>query len=239
MKIKSIAEQLKELGFKDGDRIMVKGYEGFSPYKIVFDDEDNEVNYLENIMGYGFDFEYLIGEEFEPHTPARTKEEILEWMKSLSKPFEYGEDNWVITYNYIYKAIKSYVSQFIKDIEPLYFTKENAEKIIDELTKEEVRILFDLEPEKDPKDITNNKSYEFKVGDIAEITIDQTEYNKTDRDFEFSYHEFKLGTKVKVTSEPDKFGDYNCEGLDEHVFWWVNPKEMKLVKTAKGNDHDT
>lgn len=151
MKIKSVAEQLKELGFKDGDRINIKGFKDGNPFGIIFRKKDS---HIEDNEGFRFSLETLEGEEFEPYPPARTKEEILEWMKSLSKPFEYGEDNWAITYNYIYKAIKSYVSQFMKDIEPLYFTKENASNIISELTKEEVRILFDLEPEKkeEPKD---------------------------------------------------------------------------------------
>ena len=146
MKIKSITDQLKELGFKDGDRINIKGFKDGNPFGIIFREKDSNI---EDNEGFRFSSEMLEGEEFEPYPPARTKEEILEWVKGLSKPFEQEEYNYEITYDYRYSTICTVGRVCMKQLNSMYFTKENAEKIIDELTKEEVKVLFDLEPLRD------------------------------------------------------------------------------------------
>ena len=135
MKIKSIKEQLIDMGFKTGDRINIKGYM-YNPYIIHFKTEE-----LEDMDGHCDSLEELIGCEFEKYTP--TKEELLEELKKRSKKFEDDEECFYIYWHrgkvgYVYRGNSKYIYE-------LYFDEETAKQICEELNadKEKTRILFD------------------------------------------------------------------------------------------------
>ena len=138
MKIKSIKEQLIDMGLKHGDRINVKGTQQ-NPFTIDFRYNclrtGNDEYRLEDLAGY----------EFEKVVP--TKEELIEELKKRSKKFEKGESNYRIVYDFELQMVIWSVTCSWLSPTALYFDEETAEKICEELNadREKVKILFDLE----------------------------------------------------------------------------------------------
>lgn len=138
MKVKTVRGQLIEMGLKHGDRINVKGTQQ-NPFIIDFRYNclrtGNDEYKLEDLADY----------EFEKVVP--TKEELLEELKKKSKKNEEGGDNYVITYSSYMKRVSAIAYHFSKGINDLYFDKETAVEICDELNddREKIKILFNLE----------------------------------------------------------------------------------------------
>lgn len=137
MKVKNIAQQLLEMGFKTGDKINIED-SLHNPYVLNFERYD-----LINREGDYYSIRDLLGKEFEKY--QLTKEELLEELKKRSKKFEDDEECFYIYWlngraNYSERGSSRYINE-------LYFDEHTAAQVCDELNadKEKIKILFELE----------------------------------------------------------------------------------------------
>lgn len=137
MKVKNIAQQLLEMGFKTGDRINIQGWEG-NPHRL-----DLEYNRLLSNRLCEYSIESLRDKEFEKILP--TKEELIEELKKRSKKIEDDEECFYICW--IYGRVGYSERGTSRYINELYFDEHTAAQVCDELNadKEKIKILFELE----------------------------------------------------------------------------------------------
>lgn len=139
MKLKTIKEQLIELGFKTNDKINVLDWAN-NPYVINLENDKLHSKYGDLCMS-----RHLVGLEFEKYTP--TKEEIVNELKKRSKKFEKGKDNYDIYCSYSQNKVYIVNHPTCETLNALYFDEETAEEICRDLNsnREKTKVLFDLE----------------------------------------------------------------------------------------------